>query len=144
MQHSPCFVHCVSHVRLTIFVSHSVSHVRVSTVTLSLCFYMWSHRISICWSLLFVLTQFHMWILHCLTCEYTGLFCCCFSRYISHVNSLSFTVSHVNTLGYSAAAFLAIFHMWTHLVSHVRKLTVLRLHLIFTREVVNHFRHPSF
>jgi hypothetical protein len=95
--------------------------------------------------------MFHMWeflllLSHCVfTCEvtvfcYADLCCSCSLNFTCEY----FTVSHVNALGYSAAAFLTVFHMWTHLVSHVRKLTVLRLHLVFTREVVNHFRHPSF
>jgi hypothetical protein len=32
-----------------------------------------------------------------------------------------------------------MFHMWTHLVSNVRKHTMLRLHWVFTRDIVNHF-----
>jgi hypothetical protein len=124
-QHSLCFVHCVSHVRLTVL----------------------------------FLTMFHVWISYVFTRE---SFCCYSLTVVLHVRSLYFvmlisavhanSISHVNTSLYQMwihwvillLLFLTIFYMWTHLVSHVRKLTVLRLHLVFTREVVNHFRYPSF
>jgi hypothetical protein len=130
MQHSTCFVHCVLRVRLTILFL-TMFHVWTSYVLPSLHFHMW---------------EFLLLLSHCVfTCEVT-VFCCtnlCCSHSLNFTCEY-FTVSRVNTLGYSAAAFLTIFHMWIHLVSHVRKLTVLRLHLFFTREVVNHFRHSSF
>jgi hypothetical protein len=99
------------------------------------------------WTTIFVSCEPAMFFLHYVfTCE---SFCCNSLTVFSHVKSLYFvmlisavcahSISHVNTLGYSAAAFLTIFYMWTHLVSHVRKLTVLRLHLVCKRKVVNHF-----
>jgi hypothetical protein len=105
--HYICFSLCFT-CELAMFFFTMFSHVRVSAVTFSLCFHMWSYCILLCWSLLFMLTQFNMWILHCLTCEYTGLFCCCFSHYVSHVNSLSFTCERTHCVETSLS-----FYTWS-------------------------------
>jgi hypothetical protein len=104
-------------------------------------------------SLYLFLTMFHVWtnyvFLHYVfTCESL----CCYSLTVfSHVKSLYFivlisavlthSISHMNTslfhiwmhwvnlLLLFSLYFTIFIQVWTHLVSHVRKLTVLRLHL---------------
>jgi hypothetical protein len=90
-------------------------HVWTNCVFPSLCFHMWefplllSHCVFTCELTVFCYGNFfcscslgfHMWILHWVTFEFTGFLCRCFFHYV---------------------------YMWIRLVSHVKRLTVLKLH----------------